>query len=686
MADLKKIYTEAMDRFKIAQTYDSHNRTQAIDDIKFLWNVEDCQWPQEAKRIRANRPMITENRLPQFVRQVVNDARRNKPSIKVIPADGNATFEIAEILGGIVRHIEQRSCADIAYDNCLEFAVSCGRGYFEITTEYASESGFDQEIVIRPIANPLTVYDDPYCKMLDNSDRDWCFVSEMVDKDEFKAKWGWLPSDFDGCEEDWMEQDRVRVAKYWKKVKKPVEIHLLSDGSVVRGEIPKEKLDEFGVTIQNTRKSDDVTIECYLVTGDRAIEEYKWLGKYIPIVYCPGSQTNIEGKKYTKSLIHDAKDSQRVNNYMLSAEVEMSSLQPKNPYIGPKGCFDSDIDKWESANVQNYPYIEYDGPTAPTRIYPAPPPQHIIAARQAIVEGMKAIIGMYDASLGARSNEVSGVAIEARAKQGDVATFHFIDNMTRAIRYAGLVIVDLIPKYMDTAKIVRIVGPDGEAEFAAINNMMTRLDLGKYDVVVTAGPSMATQRQEARQAMIELIGKYPQMAQVAGDLVVKNMDFPEADELAKRIKRTIPPQILGEDAEPSQLDAKPTPEQIAAQADAQKEQMKAQVTLKTSNDEISADRQKTEAQIQSAERIAFMKEQAETERLQMKLAADREQREAEQVKSVLESFKQMGEQEQAAPPESKSLENIEKMLAAQLAPKRIVFDDNGMPVGIETVQ
>jgi len=683
MADLKKIHTEALERFRLARDADSHNKSEAVQDLRFLWNIDNCQWSEEAKRIRANRPMITENRLPQFVRQVVNDARRNKPSIKVIPADGKASFDVAEILGGMVRHIEQRSCADIAYDNALEFAVSCSRGYFEICTEYADEKGFDQEIVIKPIGNPLTVYDDPNCKMMDNSDRDYCFVSEMVDKDEFKAKWGFIPSDFDDCDKEWVEDDRVRIAKYWKKVKTPIEISLLSDGSVVKGAADTKKIEELGVQVLNSRKSEQITVECYLVTGDRAIEEYKWAGKYIPVVFCPGSQTNVEGKKYTKSLIRDAKESQKVNNYMLSAEVELSSLQPKNPYIGPKGAFDSDAEKWTKANIENYPFIEYDGPTPPTRLYPAPPPQHIIAARQAIVEGMKAIIGMYDASLGARSNEVSGVAIEARAKQGDVATFHFIDNMTRAIRYAGLVIVDLIPKIYDSQRIVRILGPDGEAEMRAINDIMTSLDVGRYDVIVIAGPSMATQRQEARQAMIELIGKYPQMAQVAGDLVVKNMDFPQADELAERIKRTIPPQILGEEA---QQQPQPTPEQIAAQADAQKEQMKAQVTLKTTSDEISADMQKTDAQIQSNERIALMKEQAETSRLQMKLQSEREQRESEQVNSVLESFKQMGEQEQKQPIESKSLENIEKMLAAQLAPKRIIFDDNGTPVGIETVQ
>jgi hypothetical protein len=296
------------------------------------------------------------------------------------------------------------------------------------------------------------------------------------------------------------------------------------------------------------------------MTGDKIIKKSDWAGSYIPIIPVFGEVKNIEGKKYRKSLIRDAKEPQRINNYFLSAEVESVALQPKAPFIGPVGAFETDQKKWATANLDNHAYLQYDVVENAPPPMRAPPPEFPAALREvrmASIEAMKACMGIYDASLGARSNETSGVAIENRAVQGQQSTYHYIDNMTRAIRYAGTVIIDLLPKVYDAPRVVRLLEPDGEASMVAINQMFIdkttmqpqQFDVktGRYDVVVKAGPNYESQRAENAAVIRELIKAYPPLAQMAGDLLIKSMDFPDADKIAERMKPAtsdnIPPQL-----------------------------------------------------------------------------------------------------------------------------------------------
>lgn len=557
----EQILAEARDRFEQSSSADGQNRLNALDDIRFLWNDENYQWPAEAQKVREGRPMLVENRLPQFVRQVVNEQRRNRPAISVLPFDDKGDPDTANILEGIIRHIEQYSRADMAYDCATWYAVASSQGYFRIDTEYGD--GFDQEICIKPIDNPLTVYDDYYTTMPDKSDRRFCFVAEMVKRPEFKAKYGFEPTPFDEARaagdnlQEWFDEDSVRVAEYWRVVTEKRKIYRMPDGTV----LSEEERKQYGEMLKNQglpdvepeaeRELEEKKVEQYLITGDRIIRKSEWAGKYIPIVYVGGEECVIEGRRVRKSLIRDAKDAQRAINYYESAKAEVIALTPKAPWLGPTGAFETDKDKWETANVKNYAYLQFDGQASPQRQQFIAIPAGLMEAKMQAIEAQKAIMGLYDASLGARSNETSGVAIEARKREGDTQTFHFIDNLIRAIRYAGLVLVDLIPKIYDASRVVRILGKEGEAEMAQINSLYgPQLDAGKYDVIVKAGPNIESQRQESRQTWIELAKVLPQMTQVAPDLLASLMDDEKADEIAKRLKATIPPQILGADDTP----------------------------------------------------------------------------------------------------------------------------------------
>jgi hypothetical protein len=553
LTEERKILKEARARFKEAVDADSDNRREALDDIKFAWNLDGYQWDVDARRIRKGRPMLTENRLPQFIRQIVNGQRQNRPSISVKPANSQAGPDVAKIIEGMIRHIEQWSKADLAYDNAFEAAVTSSLGYFRVTTEYADDESFDQELCIRPVDNAFSVYDDPDYTLPDGSDRKWCFVTEWVNPDEFESQYGFKPSDVREVGKgddlkDWFDESKgVQVAEYWR-------VRVEKDS--VRENVG-ENVQQETAPVARTREVEKKVVEQFLMTGDRIIKKADWAGVYIPIIPVFGEVKNIEGKKYRKSLIRDAKEPQRINNYFLSAEVESVALQPKAPFVGPAGAFETDAQKWKTANVDNHAYLQYDvveGGAAPQRATPPQFPQALREVRMASIEAMKACMGIYDASLGARSNETSGIAIENRAHQGDQSTYHYIDNMVRAIRYAGTVVIDLLPKVYDAPRVVRILQPDGQASMVAINSIFVDprsmqakhydLSAGRYDVVVKAGPSFQTQREENADALTLLIKAYPPSAQVLGPLLVKNMDFPDSDEAAQELKAVGQPQGL----------------------------------------------------------------------------------------------------------------------------------------------
>lgn len=622
-AKADEILTEARARFKLAVDAEADNRELALDDLKFL-NGE--QWDEQALKFRKGRPCLTINRLPQYVRQVVNEQRKTRPAIEVIPGDSKASKPTAEVIQGLVRHIERSSRARIAYDTAFEYAVSCGVGHFRVTTRYVDDESFDQEIVIETIDNPFLVYRDPAAKELDHSDDRFTFVSEFVEVEEFEEKYGFNPTSFEDAGKGdeiapWYDGDTVRVAEYWRVECEDSELHSLSDGNTITGAISKAMKDELavlGVTVKSTRKVEKRTVEQYLITHDKVLKKSEWKGRYIPILTSLGGVLNIEGERKITSLIRYAKDPARMYNYWASSETEMVALQPKVPYIGAEGSFDGHETQWSRANQDNVAYLEYvpiDGQPPPQRNQLAGLPAGVREGRMAAAEDIKAVLGMYDASLGAKSNETSGVAIKARQQEGDTGTFHFIDNHARSIEQCGRIIIDLLPKVYDTARVVRIIGDDDEESTTTINQvfvdpntqreMLHDLNVGKYEVAVRVGPSFESKRQEMVQAMVELSAANPQILQVAGDLILKNMDFPQAEQIAERLYMTLPPAMRGEQPQPS-------PEDKLIEAQVKVETIKGQAALAKSQGDLQgkgAELQVKQLELQVAQQELALKQQ-----------------------------------------------------------------------------
>ena len=589
------ILTTARARLDMAVSALAESREDEIDDLRFYAGSPDnhWQWPADVLATRGAvqgqtinaRPTLTINKLPQHVRQVTNDMRQNRPGAKVIPVDDNADVEVADIFNGMIRHIEYISDADVAYDTACENQVSYGEGYITLMTEYCDENTFDQDIKIGRIRNSFSVYMDPLIQDPTGADAKYCFITEDLTKAEYERQYpdaapiSTLQSLGVGDQSisNWLNEDTVRIASYYYIDYDKTKLNLYPGNQSAFEGTPEDKMlkDMFGKPIKS-RISERPRVMYCKINGYEILEQKEWAGKWIPVIRVVGNEFEVDGRIYISGLVRNAKDAQRMYNYWVSQEAEMLALAPKAPFIGYGGQFEGYEDKWKTANTNNWPYLEVnpdvtDGQGAvlplPQRAQPPMASTGLLQAKAGASEDIKSTTGQYNASLGMGSNERSGKAILARQREGDVGTFHYGDNLTRAVRHVARQLVDLIPKIYDTQRIARIIGEDGETKMVKINpdqpqpvnkivneqgiviEKIYNPGVGKYDVVATTGPGYATKRQEALEAMAQLLQGNPQLWQVAGDLFVKNMDWPGAQEMSKRFAKTIDPKFLsdGED-------------------------------------------------------------------------------------------------------------------------------------------
>lgn len=591
-------------RLQMAQAAYSDSREDELDDLRFMAGSPDnqWQWPADVLSTRGSvqgqtinaRPCLTINKLPQHVRQVTNEQRQNRPSGKVIPADDNADVQVAEIFNGVMRHIEYMSDADVAYDTACDNQVTYGEGYIRLVTEYCNEDSFDQDIRITRVRNSFSVYMDPTIQDPCGADAEYCFVTEDILKSEYERMFpdaspiSTLMSQGVGNESmaQWLAEDTIRIAEYFYKTYDKATLHLYPDNQTAFSGTPQdaELKAMFGKPIR-TREVDREKVMWMKTNGFEILDEREWAGKFIPVVRVIGNEWEVEGRMYISGLVRNAKDAQRMYNYWTSQEAEMLALAPKAPFIGYGGQFEGYETQWKTANTTNWPYLEVnpdvtDGAGGslplPQRAAPPLPQTGLIQAKMGAGEDIKATTGQYDASLGQQGNERSAKAIIARERQGDVGTYHYVDNLARAIRHITRQIVDMIPKIYDTQRIARIIGVDGEVsmvkfnptqqepvkeirdqETGALIEKIYNPGVGTYDVMVTTGPGYMTKRQEALDAMGQILQSAPQLWSVAGDLFIKNMDWPGAQEMADRFKKILDPKVLATDDQ--------SPEMVAAQ-------------------------------------------------------------------------------------------------------------------------
>lgn len=676
----------ARSRFETVRNAEAKLRENMMEDYRFR---AGDQWDQAslAEREQDDRASLTINRLPQFIRQVTNAQRAANLAVKVLPVDSGADIKTAEVLQGLIRHIEQQSDASVAYSTAGDHQATMGRGYWRVDTEYEHDRSFVQDVRIRRIRNPFTVFMDPSAMEADGSDAGYALIVEDVPKDEYDIRFPTSKAvdasleDFvniGGSYQDWMPTGKIKIATYFYVEQVKTQIHLIRftpplmpAGAGTLGEPPKPTpqdlvlLDEELSTLPAdltyttvksrtvlTRKVKQALINAIEVLegNDELTEGRDWPGRWIPIVPVIGDELDINGEIDLRGMVRDARDPQRLYNYQNSTLAETLALVPRTPWIGYEGQFEGHEVKWGQANRRAFPYLEVKAVSIDGK--PAPLPQRtsvgadvgaIMTAIQQSDNDLKATMGLYEPSLGVRqSSSQSGKAIQALQKAGENANSNFLDNMSRAIRFTGRLIIDLIPKIYDAPRIVRIIGTDEQERQVVVHagagvspesqlpegiKGVFDVGVGRFDVAVSTGPSLETKRREAFEALNEFVQAYPAAFPVVGDLLVGSLDWPGSQAAAGRLKKLVPPEAMSDD---EAGDQPPIPPQVQAQMAQMTQQLEAlggelqqaKQIIGTKQAEAQAQADIDREQIASNERIQARKAQVELIKLEATLDAE----------------------------------------------------------------
>lgn len=578
------IFLEACARQKLAEENEGDNRMRGLEAISFR---NGQQWPDDIYNQRANvekRPTLTINHTNTFCVRLKNQLRQQRPRIKCHPVGGGSKVEDAEVVTGLMRHIETLSNASVAYDNGVESAIDIGWGYWRIVADYVSPDSFDQELLIRPVQNTFTCYDDPMSIMPAGEDRRFFLISEEMSRAEYKRRYPradnveWSPAAAgDQNSTRWETKFKLRLAEYyriheiadtlilmtdgrgWLKSKMPTEETMLASGfrPATQYSVNVEAEGEW-ITRPTTRKQ----VQWFRINGRKVVDQRDLPGKYIPIIRCEGNKTVLNGNVYRKGMVEDLMDPARMFNYWRSSETERYALSPKAPWLIAEGQ-DEGHPEWDDANTRSYsrlPYKPVSGPNGellpPPQRQPATPIEAGFSqAAQSAQLDLMSVAGMQPESPELQAKVIGGNKyLQRRQGMQDLTHFQFYDNQTYSIMWTGIMLLDLIPYYYDTRRMQRIIGDDGVPEMVEINGpaddpngnaiyrVKTNLEVGRYDVVMDTGPGYQTKREEGSEALLGLLATPlgQKVSDLASDLVVRGMDFYGADDVADRLAPSTP--------------------------------------------------------------------------------------------------------------------------------------------------
>jgi len=594
------IIEAARARFKEARDVEQVHIDRGVSDLIFA-NGEG-QWPEEERRQRdlEGKPTLTFNRFPQFIRKVTGQIRNMNPAIKVSPADDSGTEDVAEVYEGLIREIEYRCDGTSIYEAAAESAAQCGIGHFRIRSEYCDEYSFNQHILLERIFNPFAVFYDPRAKEPTRSDAEFAFVIEEIGKERFKDEYpkaaiaDFTQDHLSQHQMYWTKADNVVVAEYMWREYDEMEIAITPDGYVMKGPFPA------GMEFSRKRTVKKPRVMWVKMTATEILEGPTRIpGKFIPVIAVTGEEIHIGEEVYRSGVVRFAKDAQISYNVMRTTAIETILLQPRAPYLVTAKQVQGVEAMWGKANTANRPYLVYNPDERAARPQRESPPlasQGLMQEAQIAVEDMKATIGIYDASLGARSNETSGIAIQSRQREAEVATSVYSDNMVKAVAHAGRVIVAMIPEIYDAERIVRVLNADDKEKMIAINTVVqseegpvTQNDMqsGAYSVRVSVGPTFASKRAEASDGMMSFLQAIPTAAPIIGDLVAGAQDWPDSDRIAARLKKAIPAQLLEDDEQDEEQDPQVMQQKMMAQQQAaQEQQQQAQMAQMMQESEV----------------------------------------------------------------------------------------------------
>lgn len=655
MEEKDGIVSEAKRLYDAAKSHWNPIYEKCREDLLFQSDEPGAQWDgkEYRDRLETGRPAFQLDQMSQFVHQTVNDIRQQTPTINIIPDGNGADIEAAEFYKGKIKKIEYKSNADDVYDTSVLFSTKCGIGWIRVDNDYSDEVGFQQELLIKRVINPFAIYIDPMSIECDGRDARHGFALDELSLDDFKATYpDASPVCFDTGETRRSEKDgKIKIAEFFIIRDEEKTIALLDDGRV---EDAKE-----GAPYRSTRKVKRPKVKRYKLSGQDVLEETTFPGKYIPLVPVYGEESWVDGNRELISLIRRGKAAQRMYNLWASYETEILQKQPVAPVIVAAGAIENYREDWMNPSKSmalRYDHLDAQGQTIPVpqRLSPPAAPTGIINARREMLDDIKASMGLYNASIGAKSNETSGVAIARRQQEGDVATFHFADNLNRSITQVGRILVFAIPEIYDTPQITDTIDIEDEPKQVGINGMRVEgqektidLNKGKFDVRVITGASYTTKRQETMMVLNDLFQRVPDLIPTLGDIYFKNSDFTGAQAMAERMKKMLPPQLQDDkdgqavDPQVAQLQQQlQQAQQIIQQGAAEIQSLQQQAANKQG--EIAAKQQDTQVKAQSEQasnEIEILRLQIEKQKAEQDAAFNAAKLALEQKKLELEEMK-----------------------------------------------
>jgi hypothetical protein len=603
---------------------DDDNRKAALEDKKFTAGEH---WDPTVLAQRAGLPCLTINTVPQFTAQLVGDWRTNKNGVKVIPSE-NGDKAVADVRSDLIRAIETKCRAPRVYDNAFESMVQCGDGAFRVGVQYTNEDVFDQEITVQAIDDALSVVWDRLSIDPTGHDATHCFVDEVIPMKEFKDKWPEAdPSLLNQRDRrvisnsGWFDDGTARVTEHWRLIERKRLLGLFEDGSIhtLTGDLDK-LYEDHGKPVK-TRVSPCRYAQMHLVTGHKILAgPYEWKINRLPIIRMSGRTVSVGDKRVRYGLVRFMKDAVRLRNFWRSVAAEQLGYAPKAQWIATESAVEGKEDAIRKAHLTRDPLLVVNDEAIIgqniQRLEPPPIQMALLNEAQVNTQDMKDVTGIHDASLGIKSNETSGRAIMARQREGDVASLTYYDNGNAAILEAGDVMNQLIPQIYDGTRVIRIIGEDEAVKMVKINDPMDTnspdLSVANCDVAMTSGSSYTTRRVESAEAMMEAIQVFPELMQIAGDLVVKAQDWPGSEEISERLRKAVPPQFLS-DKEKQEAGDQPDMQAIMQQQAQVQEQMQGAIQelqkLQQENHEL-----KFNGEIE-AKKLEIAQFQAETARL-----------------------------------------------------------------------
>lgn len=610
----------ARKRYAIAAGYWSDIYEVPRADSRFFAGE---QWPAATLTARRlhNRPCDVENRLEVFVNQIVNDSRRALPATGIKASDGG-TPEMAELIARRFRQIEYETDASVAYAATAKQQIVGGVAYLRLGTEYKPGT-FLQRLTLKACANPFAVYPDPSAKEPDLSDADYCFEETWMREGEYKREFGDTGAALASMDNDktgWTKPGMIRVCDYyWRK---PIKVTLVEspdmevigpDGEVqvMPGkikEIPGEMSDDVELP-EGFQRRVETRYKVYhsVIDGWEEKRKTELIDERIPIFNVFGSVFQVEDKLKLTGLIRNAISSQITVNLNEAIIKERIQMMPLSPWLMAAGQQEGYEKMYQEANTAPMALMLYNATTNATGSAVLPPPQRqpydaqigeLMAAKAAAVDSMKATMGMFDASLGARSNEVSGKAIDARRAEADSTNFHFVANQMTARRSIGRAMLRMMDRIERGVKKWTVRKAEGdESEVIDIPEGLPPIGGDRYDVIVTAGPASESQRSQTFDAMVEMARVYPELAKIGGDILFESLDTTWGTKIAERLRKTLPPELQDGDGQQQQL----PPQVMEAMKAMEQQQQQLQAALQETMQKLESKQIEAESRVRVAE-------------------------------------------------------------------------------------